>query len=211
MKKLLLALVVMCSLQSEAQYETDAKVIIEPCIGVPNAGRMYLGMVNIFDEYDGFVVTGSPVQFGGRIEYLATESMGVAIEVNYEKSGYELAREIYDDNINEYVDSTQTWEITKLRVFARWVYHFGYSDKVDWYTGAGLGYSHETISSLDGRPEIVDYAFAFVPKFFDRASTPLAARINLGARFMFSKNVGMVTEIGLGSGSLLQIGLSTRF
>lgn len=209
MKKLLVAFFALCAFQTHAQYESEARVIVEPCMGAPNAGLMYLGVASVFDDYASTENFGTPVQFGGRIEFLASESMGVALEVNYEESGRRYERTLYESG--QEIDTTYTWKLTKLRILARWVYHFGYSEKVDWYTGAGIGYSHETQTNGELRPEIWDYGLAFFPKFIDRATTPFAARINIGARFMFHPNVGMVTEVGLGSGSLLQIGLTTRF
>ena len=136
--------------------------------------------------------------------------MGVAVEANYEKSGITNYTTYYSPSLGGYQDTSYSYQITKLRVLVRWMYHFGNLEKVDWYTGAGIGYSHETVTNGQNAPSIIDYNFAFFPKFFDEVSTPFAARINIGARFMFSPSIGMVTEFGLGSGSVLQIGLSVR-
>lgn len=215
MKKLITALFVVVSTITSAQNDLSGKVIIEPVIGIPNAGRMYGAFLDdiLFSDNVGFKITGSPVQYGGRLEYVALPKVGVAFEVNYEKAGFE--RTFFDYNYNPssglYEDTVITWSQTKIRFLGRFMFHFGNNEKVDWYTGAGIGYSHEVHENPENEPYIEDYTFAFFPKLIDRITGPFSARIFLGMRLMFSDNIGLITEFGIGGGSPLTVGLSARF
>lgn len=212
MKKLLFSLFVLSSAFSFGQsQELEGRIVIEPMIGIPNAGKAYLNTLEFGTGSDeNYVVTGPPVQFGGRLEYIATEHIGVGLEVNYEKSGYERNYQTYSSVTGMQIDTAQIWGLTKLRVMARFMAHFGRAEKVDWYAGAALGYVQETQTNSENRPDITDYNFLFVHKFIDEITTPLSARIYFGARFMFVDNFGLTTELGLGGGSIFQLGLSVR-
>lgn len=213
MKKLLLILLLSSTVVSAQIDDLKGKIIIEPTIGVPNAGRTYLAFASFDYFYDEtFEVTGSPLQFGGKLEYGISESVGIGFEVNYEEAGYERTIEGYNyNNITQlYEDTIISWSQTKLRMVGRFVFHFGNSEKADWYTGAALGYTKETQTNSDNELDPFDYTFAFFPKLIDDVSSPLSGRIYIGTRYMFSDNLGLNAEIGLGGGSILTLGLAVK-
>lgn len=206
------------SLLAGASFSQDLahKVYIEPTFGLPSAGRSMINFSHLSKLGDStFTVKGNLIQLGLKTEYVINNAIGVGVEVNYEKSGYESLStySIYNQTtqLYDYYDTTYSWNQTKIRTMARFYYHFGHSEKVDAYTGAGFGYTHRTQTNPENELSTESYK-AFIPlEYLSRELGPFAARVFIGWRFMFHKNIGMGLEIGLGSGSLLNLSISTRF
>ena len=215
MKKLIIALFVIVSSISSAQNESGGKFVVEPMIGAPNAGRIYGAFLDdvLFSYDDSYKITGMPVQLGGRVEYITNSRIGVGFEVNYEKAGFErtYGDYNYDPVTNQYIDTVYIWSQSKLRFLGRFMFHFGNGEKLTWYTGAALGYTHQVQVNPEHEPDVTDYTLAFFPKLIDRVSDPLSARIYFGMKYMFTNTIGLVTEVGIGSGSPLTVGLSANF
>ncbi len=208
MKKFLIVFALLLSSGAFSQ-NVYRRFHVEPTVGILNAGRGYLSQLNLFgNEVD---INGWPVQVGGRLEYVLTDVIGVGVETNYEKSGFSYPSLVYDPVSGTTVDSTVSWTQSKLRIMARFMAHFGRSDMVDWYAGAGIGYCHERQVNPENEPYVEDYGFLFFHKLIDDVSNPIAARIYLGARFLITDNFGIMTELGAGGGSILQVGLTGRF
>jgi opacity protein-like surface antigen len=194
--------------QEAEEIDRTGDIVIDPVIGIPNAGGVMLMAGDNFDSYDQNTITTNtsiPVQFGGRLEYMITNDIGIALEGNYEKSGYESVTTYYDSV------GTESWSQTKTRFLARFQYHAVQKEHVDFYVGAGIGYTNTKFTFTDGNTD-PDYFSILAPvHFVDRVTDPLAARIFLGTRVLFTRNIGMVMEFGLGSGSILNLGLTARF
>mgnify|MGYP001342111404 CR=1 FL=1 len=222
MKKTILTLITfsICSI-TFAQDEMPVKekldrtgdFIIEPAVGIPNAGSFFLMSANVFDFYDGSETvenTSIPVQFGGRLEYMVSHRIGIAFEGNYEKSGYRSIYSIYDNVTGNYKDTTSIYELKKTRLLARFQYHPVQTEKVDLYVGAGLGMTLEKEINPENQIDEFD-SFFFPILLVDRATSPLAARIFFGTRVNFTQHLGMLVEVGMGSGSVLNLGINARF
>ena len=222
MKKTILTLITfsICSI-TFAQDEMPVKekldrtgdFIIEPAVGIPNAGSFLLMSANVFDFYDGSETvenTSIPVQFGGRLEYMVSHRIGIAFEGNYEKSGYRSIYSIYDNVTGNYKDTTSIYELKKTRLLARFQYHPVQTEKVDLYVGAGLGMTLEKEINPENQIDEFD-SFFFPILLVDRATSPLAARIFFGTRVNFTQHLGMLVEVGMGSGSVLNLGINARF
>lgn len=199
----------------EEEINRTGNFIIDPAIGVPNAGSFLLMSGNVFDSYNSNEETKNtsmPVQFGGRLEYMLTNKIGLGFEGNYEKTGFErtVADAVYDPSTGYYKDTTYSWSQAKTRYLLRFHYHPVQTKRVDFYMGAGLGMSTTKIVNPENEMDEFD-SFFFPILLFDRATNPLAARIFIGTRIMFSNNFGFLIEGGLGSGSILDFGLSARF
>lgn len=206
--------------QEAEEIDRTGDIVIDPVIGIPNAGGVMLMAGDIFDNYYENTITTNtsiPVQLGGRLEYMITNDIGIALEGNYEKSGFESVTTYYDwynSATGTYYDSvgtTESWAQTKTRFLARFQYHAVQKEHVDFYVGAGIGYTNTKITKTAGSSD-PDYFSILTPvRFVDRVTDPLAARIFLGTRVLFTRNIGMVMEFGLGSGSILNLGLTARF
>lgn len=205
------------SFSQEVKEEIDrtGNFIIDPAIGVPNAGSFLLMSGDMFDNYSSTDVTENtsmPVQFGGRIEYMLTNKIGLGFEGNYEKSGFKrtVSDAVYDPVTGYYKDTVYNWSQAKTRYLLRFHFHPVQTERVDFYMGAGLGMSTTKVENPENEMDEFD-SFFFPIIVFDRATNPLAARIFVGTRIMFNSNFGFLVEAGLGSGSLLNFGLSARF
>ncbi|TXI83229.1 MAG: hypothetical protein E6Q38_03835 [Crocinitomicaceae bacterium] len=223
MKKTILTLITfaLCSM-TFAQDEMPAKekldrtgnFIIEPAVGIPNAGSFLLMSTNLLDNSANKTTenTSFPVQFGGRLEYMVSHRIGISFEGNFEKSGYDeqyTATE-YDNITGLYKDTVYhtTYEMRKTRLLARFQYHPVQTEKVDLYIGAGLGMTLD--NDPDNEYDPLD-SFFFPIILVDRATDPLAARIFFGTRVNFTQHIGMMVEVGMGSGSVLNLGINARF
>lgn len=208
-----------CITMSTNAQMMQGDVSIDPYIGVPNWANAIL-----FKEYGGsatqvsnYKVMGGALSYGGRVEYMASEKVGVGADVNYEVSGYSYSFQdyAYDASGNPLVDGSNNYIYTnydreytskKLRAMFRLNYHFVKEGKIDMYTGFAAGYKstkRETVTSPNN------------PNFLDanmtKALIPVTARIAVGAKMYFTNNIGAHIELGLGGGGLLQFGVSAKF
>lgn len=201
----------------EEKFDRTGDIIIEPAVGIPNAGSFLLMSANIFDYYDNSEIvenTSFPVQFGGRLEYMVSHRIGISFEGNFEKSGFDrqTTNSVYDNNTGTYVDTTYhtIYEMRKTRILARFQFHPVQTEKVDLFVGAGLGMTLEKETNPQNQIDEFD-SFFFPILLVDRATSPLAARIFFGTRVNFTQHIGMLVEVGMGSGSVLNLGVNARF
>lgn len=220
MKKILLFIgAVAISGMSMAQMPVQqGNVIIDPYAGIPNWANAII--YNQYDESntDGsqsnvsnYKVNGSMLSYGGRVEYMVADNMGVGVDVNYEVSGFnfDYDSEVYDSVNMVYVTTPYNYDYTakKLRVMARLNYHFVQNDRVDAYAGFAGGYKYVNRTGYEenlntGVRDEVDGPGALVP---------VALRLAIGTRVYFTNNIGAHIELGAFGGALLQFGLSAKF
>ena len=206
------------------------KFIIEPYVGLPSSSWFQNKQLSTVKTKDtsfyslNSTVTGLPVLLGLKLEYMLSNNIGLGLDVNYQESGVETTYKngvpVYDPITfnTTYNDTTWRWNEQKLRIMARFQAHFG-NDKVDLYAGGSIGASlvlNKNKASYNNRPYIGDYPIIFAPfKGVDfalkDAGIPIALRGYFGARFMLSDNFGILTEIGILSGSILNVGATIRF
>lgn len=197
----------------------QGNISIDPYIGVPNWANSIL-----FNQYDGsevnvqdYQVVGSMLSYGGRIEYMASDRVGVGADVNYEVSGYSFKFDdyVYDANGNALTDVNgnylinqyqTTYSAKKLRAMFRLNYHFVQEEKIDMYAGFAGGYKSVNRSSVTN-PETSSYEDANL----NGALIPVSLRVAVGAKMYFTQNIGAHVELGAFGGGLLQAGLSVKF
>lgn len=198
--------------ENYTQLDRKGKFIIEPNVGIPNAGNFILYSTNKFDSDDVLhktTNTSAPLQIGIRIEYMLTSKMGMSFETNYEKSGYktETKELLYDPFSGHYSEGVLVteWSQEKTRFLARFQYHFYQSKFLDIYSGMGVGATY--LKEKNAENQIDEYDSPLFPVLIlDRSTNPLSMRIFLGNRIFFTKNIGMLFELGLGGGSILNLG-----
>ncbi len=235
MKKIIIAFIIIiaCTPSILAQEEDSdglkGTFFIEPYAGLINPGRIQLGSIirekNSTDS-PGYSMKakqiGIPVILGTKLEYMLTDVVGLGLDFNYQESGFESEHtyETYDYLTANYKDTTvrTEWNEQKLRIMGRFQAHFGNHRKVDMYVGgsAGIGLIlNRNDNYYDNRPDIGEFDVLFIPiKIMDYglkdAGLPIALRGYFGARIMFADNIGMLTEVGIGSGSLINLGLTIK-
>jgi hypothetical protein len=219
MKKIYFMMFTLFLTMSANAQMMQGDVAIDPYIGIPNWANAIL-----FKEYDGSATTvsnyrvlGGSLSYGGRVEYMASEKVGVGADVNYEVSGYGYSFQDYaydatgtalQDANGNYIYTNYDREYTskKLRAMFRLNYHFVKEGKIDMYTGFAAGYKstkRETVTAPTN-PNFMDANMS-------KALIPVTARIAVGAKMYFTNNIGAHIELGLGGGGLLQFGISAKF
>lgn len=189
---------------------------IDPYIGVPNWANSLLYNQAEDSSWNDYNSKGGPLSYGGRIEYMVSDQIGIGVDVNYEVSGYEFTKEdyaydangqvIYDINNNPVYDNyTQVYTAKKLRGMFRLNYHFLQEDKIDMYVGFAGGYKNVN-RSWDSTPNDPNFA-----DLNSDISIPVTMRMAVGAKMYFTENIGAHVELGAFGGGLLQFGVSVKF
>ncbi|MEY4141730.1 MAG: hypothetical protein RL110_1102 [Bacteroidota bacterium] len=197
----------------------QGSVSIDPYIGIPNWANSI-----IYNQYDGnatnvqdYQVVGSMLSYGGRVEYMISDQVGIGADVNYEVSGYSFKFDdyVYDANGNALQDVNGDYLITtyqtqytakKMRAMFRLNFHFVQSEKVDMYTAFAGGYRNVNRTS-ETNPTTSGYSDINL----NGALIPVAGRLAVGAKIYFTQNIGAHVELGAFGGGLLQAGLSVKF
>ena len=197
----------------------QGNISFDPYIGVPNWANSL-----IYNQYDGnqtniqdYKVVGSMLSYGGRIEYMASDRVGVGADVNYEVSGYSYKFDdyVYDANGNAQTNANGDFLINqyqtqytakKLRAMFRLNYHFVQEEKIDMYAGFAGGYK-----SVNRASETNPTTSSYTDANLDGALVPVTLRIAIGAKMYFTQNIGAHVELCDFRGDLLQARLSFKF
>jgi len=171
------------------------------------------GLTNV-QEYN---VVGGMLSYGGRVEYMISDQVGVGADVNYVEAGFAVKFEdfVYGTNGDAmqnangdylYTSYQSEYSVKRLRAMFRLNYHFAQSEKVDMYTGFAGGYlnTNRTIKTNPTNSKYEDEQLG-------DALIPVAIRIAVGAKMYFTQNIGAHVELGAFGGGILQAGLSVKF
>jgi hypothetical protein len=199
-----------------AKLNRVQQVIIEPMVGWPAVGIYLLNKANLDEgneliQYD---QKGIPVQLGARFEYMLKHRFGMAFETNYERTGYE--RSFYaKDPVSGLLDTSNViqtnWVEGRARFVLRIQYHFVQKEKLDMYAGIGGGYVLiNSRGASNGSPDPIVEPTGIKELYLERLSEPIAARVFLGSRIHFTQRFGLSAEVGIGSGSAVQLGFFSR-
>jgi hypothetical protein len=220
MKKLLILTVIfagfMQTAKAQALFKND--VLFEAYYGYATPG-IILAAINTLDgetnsngkPYDPKTSVLGPI--GLRVQYMASESFGIGLDVNFEqKTGtWQSASLTYDsdgflvtDNNGDYVyaDGEGKYQVTKLKVMVRGAWEFVNTDKftMNWANSIGYKAGGRTLEDTAG-----DLGVSFSGNL-----VPVAIRSALGARFFFTENVALNAEVGLFGGGLLTGGITYK-
>ncbi len=178
--------------------------IIDPYIGLMQSNMLRSEPTIDFNGVTDWKLNGGQLGYGGRFEYMLADNFGLGIDVNYVKSGSNY-NYVGTNDLGE--ATIYNWDYTakKLRAMIRMNYHFVNTDRIDAYTGLGLGYKSTNRTWTDTNPFSIDDLEQ------GSALVPVAFRLAIGTRIYFTDNIGMMIELGAGGGTPLQIGLSAKF
>ena len=218
MKKLLLIAGFSIGLVSVNAQIMQGNVMIDPYIGVPNWANSLL-----YSQYDGsnmdvtnYKTIGSALSYGGRLEYMIADKVGVGADINYEVSGYSFdyldyqydasGAVVYINGDPQYRSYTDEYTAKKLRAMFRLNYHFFQSDRVDVYSGFAAGYKSvkREYTTTPSNPYSTNESF-------NKALVPVTGRLAIGTKIYFTQNIGAHVELGVFGGGLIQFGLSAKF
>lgn len=199
---LLFGAALIAPVSNTAQIAQKNKVFIDGYYGFPNLmGIALKRKVNQFSEkvlrdlVD--LEVGGNGPYGGKIEYMFHDHIGVSIGVNT-SSSFAVFNGIDTLNIDRH------YEITRniLRILPRINFHMLSHDKVDLFAGVGIGYNGSTWKFITDDPNFNSREF--------NAIIPVSFRLFLGGRYFFTNFLGLNFEVGIGGGGLLQGGISFR-
>ena len=197
---LLVAMLLAIPTNNKAQINQKHKVFIDGYYGFPNLiGYTLKRKTKAFAEVANLDIGGNG-PYGGKIEYLFHDQIGIAIDANASSA------HIIFDGIEE-LDTFNLfhhYEVTRevFRILPRINFHFLQHDKLDVFAGLGVGYNGSKWSFKTTDPNFNDREF--------RTFIPIAFRLFVGSRYFFTDFVGLNFEVGLGGGGLLQGGVSFR-
>lgn len=185
----------------KAQIAQKNKVFIDGYYGFPNLiGFTLKRKVNAFsknvlqDLVDLDIGGNGP--YGGKIEYMFHDHIGVSIGAN---ASYSYA--VFDgiDTLN----IQRHYEITRnvLRILPRINFHMLSHEKADLFAGIGIGYNGSQWKFITDDPNFNSRDFNGIP---------VAFRLFVGGRYFFTDFLGLNLEMGIGGGGLLQGGISFR-
>lgn len=181
---------------SYGQIEKNT-VLIDGYYGFPNLiGFTVKNKINKVADIISLDIGGAG-PYGGKIEYLFHDRMGISLDIN-SSSSFAVFDGIDTLNIQRH------YEITRkvLRVMPRFNFHFIDSEKADVFIGLGIGYNSSTWEFITDDPNFSSRTFKNI--------VPITARLFIGGRYFFTNFLGINFELGLGGGGLLQGGLTIK-
>ena len=176
-------------------------------IGWPNIGKL-LYAADFAGSGTDYKATGiGPLH--GRFEFGLTDRFGVGVSINYASYGAKWTEEtsIYNPVTGQYTTGIYSYEI-KTSAFAlliRGNRHWDVNDKVDIFSGFGIGYGGRNTKLTSTDPTWVeDNTNAY------ENLIPIAFEWTLGMRYYFNDNIGFYIEGGYAK-SILQGGIVAKF
>lgn len=125
-----------------------------------------------------------------KFEYGVSENIGFGVNIAYADAGIN-----YTNDLGE--SASFKWWNTSIN--ARVNRHFGSNNKFDPYIGLGMGYKFGKWTS-EGDDNAEDDLNALIPLGFETT---------FGARYMFTPNIGLFSEVGIAKG-IFQAGLNIK-
>lgn len=203
MKRILVAGIAALSLlfsnELNAQAVEQGNIIIDPYYGFPNFGKK---LAKGFDEYDN-VKVGGLGPLGIRAEYMVADKLGLGIDFILNTTNVQYTADSIRTDGTVYETYDVKASMRRIRLQARFNYHFVENDNTDAYFGVGAGWNQRI---WDVKTEFPNY---------DTDATsgtllPVSMRVCVGVRYFFTPNIGLNAEIGLG-GPVMTTGVSIKF
>ncbi len=187
-----------------AQAVAKGNIIIDPYYGAPNFGKKIASAMSSDNANLKSTGSGGLGPMGLRLEYMLADKFGLGVDVIYNSATLDLTYDSLNNDGTLYRRYTGTGAMNRLRVQARFNYHFVSTDELDAYFGVGAGTNTRFWTAKSNDP---DYDF-------NNTSTgtllPVSMRLAVGMRYYFIPNLGFNAEIGLG-GPVISAGLSLKF
>jgi hypothetical protein len=196
---------------SYSQAVDKGDMIIDAYVGWPNVGTALLESAYMDDPYftnNDLVVSGTP-SIGGRFEYVLSRYIGIGLNVNYANSKVRttITEQEVDPKTGNFIDVDYNYigSYPRLRFIPTVLFHFSRNSRIDFYTSVGAGYCSTQLKEETNDPKYKSDGNLSI------LDIPVAFRMEVGARFFISKNVGMNMQSGFFGGPLFAAGLCTKF
>ena len=193
--------------KASAQVE-EGTFLIDPYVGAPT-WNFWWGNTDLEgffgSDYTDYRTVGSPVSFGGRLEYMVADNFGIGLDGHYAPAGFQLSADNPDDTLIG-VFQTARYEANRLRIMLRVQYHFVQTENLDVYLGVGAGYRRVTRTLYWDGAEDPNSNFSLL----SGSAQPVAVRVGIGVRYHFIPNLGVHIELGAPGGGVIQGGISVK-
>ncbi len=187
---------------TNAQIVEKGTKLIDVYYGWPNLWTN-VAKKSLTDANSYQIKVGSLGPIGGRLEYLASDRVGLGIEVNYSNTSVSWNADTRDGNGNNVVYNYKV-SVPRVRAMFAFNFHFGASEEFDAYWKLAAGYSSLSFTYSTNDPTYNDDRINF--DLF-----PVAIRTAVGGRYFITENFHLNAELGLGGGPLMAFGIGTRF
>lgn len=212
MKQLFILIAVFCLLPSEwqAQEIASRKSAIKKG---DNSINLYYGtnlLSGIYKRVASSAAINMDVKAFGPIglvyEHMISDIVGLGAELGYAQTSivYHLEHETYNSATQQYDTDIYNYELkfSTARAMFRANFHFAQEEKFDAYALISAGYR---ITTFDLKTNDT-----YNPRLTYRTLFPFGVKPGIGLRYFFNKNIGLHTEIALGT-PLMCGGLSFKF
>jgi opacity protein-like surface antigen len=208
MKKIIYAVSLMAICSAGSMNTANAQAFEEGSMaatlgyGFPNLGKSILSAGDYYEDEKIFGV--GPMH--ARFEYGLTDRFGIGVSINFATFGHTWNEtyDVYNSTTGLYTSTTYEYEekVTSLAFLIRFNRHFEVSDKVDIFSGFGLGYNSWKATYSSNNPNDTNESISF--------PIPIGMEATLGVRFYFTDNIGAYIEAGWAK-SIIQGGIAFKF
>jgi hypothetical protein len=199
-KSLLLGAAMCFAIHVGAQKKTGA-IAFNGGVGYSFFGL--LGSLN-FSIQDEFEVDGkaTPVYFGA-LDYGYENNISVGIGGGFQSVSQNVRNYSYIDEFGDEIISDFSYEISRLNLGLRALYHYG-NGKIDAYSGGKVGLTYYRVQ--------VDTKNVENPSWLRSGGAGFALQIiPVGVRMYVSNNIGIFIETGIGAPSFISGGICLGF
>lgn len=200
------ALAVLCTFGAKsnlnAQVFEKGDMVIDAYYGFPNLYTSVFRAAHVTEGTSSNVEIGGLGPLGGRFEYMVSKRIGLGLDIGFNNTKVSFTQSEYNGQ-SQLVNYDYNFSTQKLGVMATFNIHFlKNSEKFDFYGVLGIGYGNRSFKFSSTNPNYIS----------ETVSTPLpiAARLGVGFRYMFSDQLGANCAIGAGQGGILNLGLSYK-
>lgn len=194
---------------AKAQVFEEGVSITTLGYGFPNFSGVWLNVWALDNE------SASQSSFGPlhlKYEYGITDKLGIGASVNLSttKVTNPYTRTVYNPSkgTSTDVDYEEIVRFRSINALIRLNYHFLDHDKVDFYSGLGVGFNKNSFKFESTDPDTdVDSELDDLNLLVN--VIPIGYEATLGLRYLFSDNVGAYIELGWAK-SLFQVGLTVK-
>ena len=181
---------------SNAQAFEEGVSMASLGFGFPNLSATWMKTYSIMDA-DIQQSSFGPLHL--KFEYGLTDKLGIGASFSFTSAS--ITEEVWD--------YTEKISFNSFKALIRLNYHYLDHDKVDFYTGIGMGYNRNNFKFETTNPSLdIDEEVAILNQLYN--VIPLGFESTIGLRYLFTDNIGAYMELGW-SKSLMQFGVVGRF
>lgn len=187
------------SAQAQAQEKGD--FLIDAYIGTGATAFVYSGdSVNSFYGYTDYKNTGVG-PFGLKFEYMLGEKVSIGADVFYKIINEKFTDPTgIDTATNSVVVNEVNLNKNRFRAQVRLNFYLVNTDNFTSYFGLGAGLNNRAkVETVNGVKSTENFQYFLL----ENNSVNFSARMCLGARYMFTDNLGINGELGLGGATFL--------